>query len=69
MLGNGGAHRPLLRANQLRGCANDARSLGVLVEAYKAIGDNAAAERTMRQIVTRFPTSRQAAQYRRQLGE
>jgi Tfp pilus assembly protein PilF len=56
-------------ANQLRGCANDARTLGVLVEAYKAIGDNAAAERTMRQIVTRFPTSRQAAQYRRQLGE
>lgn len=56
-------------ANQLRGCANDARTLGVLVEAYKAIGDNAAADRTMRQIVTRFPTSRQAAQYRRQLGE
>jgi pSer/pThr/pTyr-binding forkhead associated (FHA) protein len=55
-------------AGQLRGC-NDVRSLGVLVEAYKAIGDNAAAERTMRQIVTRFPTSRQAAQYRRQLGE
>ncbi|MCB9619500.1 MAG: FHA domain-containing protein [Sandaracinus sp.] len=56
-------------ANQLRGCANDARTLGVLVEAYKAIRDNAAAERTMRQIIDRFPASRQAAQYRRQLGE
>lgn len=54
-------------ANQLQGCANDARSMGVLVEAYKSIGNNAAAERVMRQIILRFPSSRQAANYRRQL--
>lgn len=53
--------------NRLGGCANDPRSMGVLVEAHKATGNRAAAERVMREIVRRFPTSPHAARYHRQL--
>ncbi|HJK94504.1 MAG TPA: FHA domain-containing protein [Polyangiaceae bacterium LLY-WYZ-15_(1-7)] len=56
-------------AQRLRGNANTPRAMGILIEAYKAIGDSASAQRTMRQLISRFPSSRQASQYRRQLNE
>ncbi len=53
--------------SRLRGCPDNPLTLGLLVDAYNQIGDSAAAERTMRRVVDRFPTSRQAATYRRRL--
>ena len=54
-------------AQRLAGRANTPAAMGVLIEAYKAIGDSGAARRTMQQLIRRFPNSRQANQYRRQL--
>ncbi|MEM9067026.1 MAG: FHA domain-containing protein [Myxococcota bacterium] len=54
-------------ARTLAGRANTARSMGVLVEAYRSIGDSGAARRTMEQLIRRFPNSSQANRYRRQL--
>ncbi len=54
-------------ARRLAGRANTPRAMGVLIEAYKAIGDSGAARRTIEQLIGRFPNSRQANQYRRQL--
>ncbi len=51
----------------LRGRANTVRAMGVLIEAYKAIGDRGNAERSMRELIQRWPGSRQANTYRRQL--
>lgn len=53
--------------SRLHGCPDTPLTLGLLVDAYNQIGDSAAAERTMRRVVDRFPTSRQAATYRRRL--
>lgn len=54
-------------AQRLAGRANTPAAMGILIEAYKSIGDSAAARRTMQQLISRFPNSRQANQYRRQL--
>lgn len=55
-------------ARELRGRANTAPAMGILIEAYKSIGDQGSARRYMQELVRRWPGSRQANTYRRQLG-
>ena len=54
-------------ADELEGRANTPQAMGVRIEALKVLGDRAVAEQAMRDLIERWPTSRQAAAYRRQL--
>jgi ABC transport system ATP-binding/permease protein len=48
----------------LEGHADNAQELALLIETYRALGDTKKAVRHMETFVSRFPTARQAPQYR-----